>query len=200
VSRLRPGGDHEGETFDGLVEAGVDAEGARFLDCTWTSSVVSQSAFERTTWRGCRLRGVRFVGVGLARSNWQDVVLTGCALSGCELLGSRWRGVRVEGGRLDTVNLRSSELREVIFEDCVLGDVDLAGARLTDVTFPGCRIERLELTKATLARVDLRGASVGIARGVDRLAGAVVDAAQLLELAPLLAAHVGLEVRAVGAP
>jgi hypothetical protein len=49
--------------------------------------------------------------------------------------------------------------------------------------------------KATLTEVDLRGAEVDIARGFDRLAGAVVDVGQLMTLAPALAAHLGLDVR-----
>jgi uncharacterized protein YjbI with pentapeptide repeats len=95
----------------------------------------------------------------------------------------------------DAVNLRGAALEDVVFEDCVLRDVDLAGARLTRVSLVGCRTERLDLTKATLAEVDLRGAEVGIARGLDRLGGAILDIGQVLELAPTLAAHLGIDVR-----
>ncbi|MEY7980220.1 pentapeptide repeat-containing protein, partial [Streptomyces pilosus] len=43
--------------------------------------------------------------------------------------------------------------------------------------------------------VDLRGAAaLEIARGVDRLSGAVVSTAQLLDLAPVLAAELGIRV------
>ena len=47
-------------------------------------------------------------------------------------------------------------------------------------------------------QVDLRGARVSIARGWDRLRGVVIDHGQLMELAPALAAQLGLEVRSVG--
>jgi hypothetical protein len=39
---------------------------------------------------------------------------------------------------------------------------------------------------------------VAISRGLDRLRGVVIDHAQLMELAPALAAQLGLEVRAAG--
>lgn len=43
--------------------------------------------------------------------------------------------------------------------------------------------------------MDLRGAArLDIARGVDRLAGAVISPAQLLDLAPVFAAAVGVRV------
>jgi uncharacterized protein YjbI with pentapeptide repeats len=105
------------------------------------------------------------------------------------------RGVVVRRGTLDSVNLRGARLRDVVFEDCVLRDVDLGGASLVRVSFPGCRIERLDITKAVFEQVDLRGAEVEVARGIERLAGAIVDAGQLMALAPALAAHLGLDVR-----
>jgi hypothetical protein len=43
--------------------------------------------------------------------------------------------------------------------------------------------------------VELRGARIGISRGWDRLRGVVIDHGQLMELAPELAAQLGLEVR-----
>jgi hypothetical protein len=47
----------------------------------------------------------------------------------------------------------------------------------------------------TLRDVDLRrAASLEIARGVDRLAGAVIGTGQLFDLAPVLAAQLGLRV------
>ena len=100
------------------------------------------------------------------------------------------------GCLLDVVNLRGAVLDEVVFEDCRLREVDLGGAQLTGVSFAGCRIERLDLTGATLTEVDLRGAvALDIARGLDRLGGAVLDVAQVLELAPALAAQLGVDVR-----
>jgi hypothetical protein len=43
--------------------------------------------------------------------------------------------------------------------------------------------------------VDLRGAAVlDIARGVERLSGAVISPAQLLDLAPVFAAQIGMRV------
>jgi uncharacterized protein YjbI with pentapeptide repeats len=103
--------------------------------------------------------------------------------------------VRFTGGLLDVVNLRGAVLEDVVFEDCRLREVDLGGARLTRVSFPGCRLERLDLTKATLSAVDLRGAELDVARGLDRLGGAILDIGQVLDLAPALAAQLGIDVR-----
>jgi uncharacterized protein YjbI with pentapeptide repeats len=186
---------HEGVTWSGGVLDEVDAEDAAFVDCAFTGLTVAGGRWERSAWRSCELAGVRFAGVRLARSRWLDVRLDGCALSGSELLGAQLRKVRFSGGVLDVVNLRGASLEDVTFEDCRLREVDLGGARLTGVTFPGCRIERLDLTKATLARVDLRRAELDVARGLDRLGGAILEVGQVLDLAPALAAQLGIDVR-----
>jgi hypothetical protein len=47
----------------------------------------------------------------------------------------------------------------------------------------------------TMKDVDLRGAvSLEIARGVERLSGAVISTGQLLDLAPVLAGALGIRV------
>ena len=188
-------GDYEQIEQTGLELTDVSAPGARFLDCQLSASVISGGDLEGSTWRGGGVRQVRFVGTQLARSVWHGLELNGCALSGVELFGSRLRKVVFRGGLLQGVNLRQSRLEDVVFEDCGLRDVDLGGATLQRVSFPGCRIERIDLTGMTARQVDLRGARVDIARGLDRLRGVVIDHGQLMELAPVLAAQLGLVVR-----
>ncbi|MDX2827268.1 pentapeptide repeat-containing protein, partial [Streptomyces ipomoeae] len=52
-----------------------------------------------------------------------------------------------------------------------------------------------DLRGVTLRDVDLREAAVvEIARGVERLSGAVISAAQLMDLAPVLAGEMGIRV------
>jgi uncharacterized protein YjbI with pentapeptide repeats len=191
-------GDYEQIEQTGLDLTDVVAPGARFLDCRLSASVIAGGDLEGSTWRGGGLRQVRFVGTSLARSQWHGLELDGCALSGVELFGSRLRKIVFRGGLLQGVNLRQSRLEDVVFEDCVLRDVDLGAATLHRVSFPGCRIEQIDLTGMTARQVDLRGARVSISRGLDRLRGVVIDPGQLMELAPDLAAQLGLVVRPQG--
>jgi uncharacterized protein YjbI with pentapeptide repeats len=84
-----------------------------------------------------------------------------------------------------------------VFENCVLVEPDFGGARLERVEFTDCVLKRADLSGVTLTDVDLRqAAELDIARGVERLAGAVISPAQLLDLAPVLAAEMGLRVEA----
>jgi hypothetical protein len=56
-------------------------------------------------------------------------------------------------------------------------------------------VEELNVSEAGLSKVDLSGARLGKLIGVESLRGAIVGHQQLLDLAPLLAAQLGLEVR-----
>ena len=51
------------------------------------------------------------------------------------------------------------------------------------------------MSGATLRKVDLSGARLRSLVGVESLKGAIVSHAQLVDLAPLLAEQLGLEVR-----
>jgi uncharacterized protein YjbI with pentapeptide repeats len=63
------------------------------------------------------------------------------------------------------------------------------------VEFVDCALKSADFTAATLTDADLRGATeLGIAGGLDRLSGAVISTAQLLDLAPVLAAELGIRV------
>ena len=59
----------------------------------------------------------------------------------------------------------------------------------------GCTIGALSVTGARLTGFDLTGATLRTLRGVGSLKGAIISRDQLQEFAPLLAAHMGLEVR-----
>jgi hypothetical protein len=55
-------------------------------------------------------------------------------------------------------------------------------------------MDELNVTGATLSRVDLSGVRLRSLIGVESLRGAIVSRRQLLDLAPVLAAQLGLEI------
>jgi uncharacterized protein YjbI with pentapeptide repeats len=81
----------------------------------------------------------------------------------------------------------------------VLVEPDFGGARLERVEFRDCALKGADFSGTTMTDVDLRSAAeLGIARGLDRLAGAVISPAQLIDLAPAFAAQIGVRVEAPG--
>lgn len=153
---------------------------------------------------GATLRGARIVGSRMsdgfatslraAQSLWRDVLLERMRIGSGELFDADLVSVQLRGGKVDDLNGRGSRWSDVRVEGCIITTLDLAGARLERVAFPGCRIGTLELSGTTCTEVDLRGATIGHVNGLEGMRGATIDAGQLIDLAPLLARHVGVRV------
>ncbi|MEU9555666.1 pentapeptide repeat-containing protein [Streptomyces fumanus] len=193
--RLEPDGDYDGLDVREADFAGQDGAGARFMDCALTGCALDETSLRRARLLDSVLTGVRGVGTDLAEATLRDVELVDARLGGTQLHGAVLERVLIRGGKIDFLNLRRARLKDVVFEGCVLVEPDFAGARLERVEFAGCALRGADFSTSVLVDVDLRGAApLEIARGVDRLSGAVISPAQLLDLAPVLAAELGVRV------
>ncbi|MEU6553036.1 pentapeptide repeat-containing protein [Streptomyces sp. NPDC046915] len=192
---LEPDGDYDGLEFREADFAGQDGAGARFMDCALTGCAVDETRLRHARFLDTVLSGIRGVGTDLAECTLRDVELHEARLGGTQLHGAVLERVLIRGGKIDYLNLRKARLRDVVFEGCVLVEPDFGEARLERVEFVDCVLRGVDLGGATLTDVDLRGAaSLEIARGVGRLAGAVISPGQLVELAPVLAGELGIRV------
>ncbi|MBZ6105928.1 pentapeptide repeat-containing protein [Streptomyces olivaceus] len=192
---LEPDGDYDALEFRETDLSGQDAAGARFMDCALTGCALDGASLPRARLLDSVLTGVRGVGTDLAEATLRDVELHDARLGGTQLHGAVLERVLVRGGKIDYLNLRRSRLKDVVFEGCVLVEPDFGGARLERVAFVDCALRQADLSAAVLTDVDLRGAApLELSRGVDRLSGAVISPPQLLDLAPVLAAELGLRV------
>lgn len=159
--------------------------------------------FDRLVTPELRLKGAGLLEVALdaldvpvldaARTDWSEARLSG-RVGALSLYDSSLRNVHFIGCRLGFVNLRGSELLDVQFTDCTIDELDLGEARCRRVRFTGTRITSLDVPRAALIDVDLRGAVLSSVSGLGHLAGATVTRDQALQLAPLLAEHVGIAV------
>ncbi|MFI8189608.1 pentapeptide repeat-containing protein [Streptomyces sp. NPDC085946] len=192
---LEPDGDYDGLEFRDADLSGQDGAGARFMDCALTGCALDGARLHRARFLDSVLTGPRGVGTDLSEATLRDVEVTGARLGGTQLHGAVLERVLIRGGKIDYLNLRAARLRDVVFEGCVLVEPDFGGARLERVEFVDCALKDADLSSATLTDVDLRGAApLEIARGLDRLAGAVISTGQLLDLAPVLAGELGIRV------
>lgn len=179
-------------------------EGAELSSARLEGLVVLESAVEDAVLDGALLAGLRCsssrwervsaVAADAARSQWADVEVTGARLSALRLPAARLDRVALRGCRLDGAVLRDAALTDVVLDGCDLRGADLTGARLQRVSFTGCDLTGADLAGARCDDVDLRGATLDDLRGVDGLRGCAVDPAELVGLAPQLAAHLGLRL------
>lgn len=192
---LEPDGDYDGVEFAGLDLGGQQGAGARFIDCALRECSLDGTGLAGARFVDSVLEGVRGVGTDLAGASLRDVEVREARLGGAQLHGAVLTGVVLKGGKIDYLNLREARLKDVVFDGCVLAEADFAGAQLERVAFRDCVLRRVDFSAVRMKDVDLRAvAELDIARGVERLAGAVISPGQLLDLAPAFAAQIGVRV------
>jgi uncharacterized protein YjbI with pentapeptide repeats len=170
------------------------AAGGRFTELRLAGEDLSGSRLEGASFLHCEFGSIeadvaRWRGVNARATTFRSSRMTGIQLNECEL-----REVLFEDTRLDMANFRLARLERVTFRDCSLTEADFADAELDTVRFERCRLRGAGFRDARCRATDLRGSSLEDLDGAGGLAGATIDAVQLMELAPALARHVGLRV------
>jgi uncharacterized protein YjbI with pentapeptide repeats len=194
AAAIEPHGDYEAAALVDLDLVGVDATGAAFAACRIERGRLDDSTFGNARLTDCLLVDVGATGFDAGDSTWRDVILDRCRIGALAAVRADWSSVRVRGGKLDFLILAGGRLDDVAFEGCEIGELDLGDARLRNVIFTGCRIGVLDVEGAFLEGVDLTGAGLRTIRGIAGLRGATVSPAQLVEMGPLLAHHLGIRV------
>jgi uncharacterized protein YjbI with pentapeptide repeats len=193
---LEAGNDHDAVDFVDLDFSGQDASDARFLECRFLRCSLDGTSLRRARVVGSLLADANATSLDLGDSTWRDAEISGGRIGAVSLAGASLTGVRVRDGRFGFANLTGAHLDDVIFEGCEVGSLDARSAQLRRVTFIDCIVDELDITAATLTAVDLSGARLRSLIGVESLRGAIIGEGQLMDLAPLLAAQLGLEIRA----
>jgi uncharacterized protein YjbI with pentapeptide repeats len=188
-------GEYDRLEFTDADFSGLDAADARFLECRLARCSLDGLSLRRARIVESLVEDVHGASIDLTDSTWRDARIAGGRLGAVTLTGATWSNVRVQGSRFGFVTVAGARLEDVEFEGCEIGSFDARGAELRRVTFTDCAVEELNVSGATLARVDLSGARLRSLVGVESLRGATISHEQLLDLAPLLAAELGLEVR-----
>ena len=188
--------DYERQDIVGLDLAGRDGTDARFLECRFARCGLDGAVLRRVRVIESLLEDVHATTVDLGDSSWRDSEIAGGRLGAVTLAGATWSGVRVRGSKVDFLSVAGATLEDVVFERCEVGGFDARGARLHAVRFVDCTVDEVNVSGATLAKVDLSGARLRSLIGVESLRGAILGRQQLLDLAPLLAAELGIQVRA----
>ena len=111
-----------------------------------------------------------------------------------ELTDADVESLLIEDCRLGFTNLAGTTVRDLLIRATRIDELDLSGVEAQRVRFEDCRVGTLRLSGGSLSDVDLRGLEMSVVDGVDSLGGTTISWEQLTELAPLMAARLGLRV------
>ena len=189
-------GDYDGLEFVDLDLGGQDAGDARVMECRFQRCGLDGLSLRRARIVGSLLEACHGTTVDLADTTWRESRISGGRLGAVMLGGATLTDVRLRGTNFGFLNLTGAHLQDVIFERCEIGAFDARDGEMASVAFVDCTIDELNVTGATLSKVDLSGARLRSLVGVESLRGAIVSQEQLVDLAPILAVQLGLEIRA----
>jgi uncharacterized protein YjbI with pentapeptide repeats len=176
------------QDFPALDDGVLDLHEMRVVDASASAADVLENAeIVNAAMERCDIAGV------VAHNGRMDRVL----ISGSRLRGVTWAAGMVQDVLVDAttggdLSLRFSTLRRVTFRDCVLPELDF-----TEVTFDQVRLEHCVLSGARFHRAKVKslriqGCDLTGCSGAEALAGASVHPDDLLNLAPSLAAALGI--------
>ena len=191
---LEPGHDYDATFFADRDFSGQDAADARFMECRLERCCLEGLSLKRARVVDCQVADPYGASVDLADSTWRDSQIGGGRLGAMTAPGATWTGIHLRGIKLGFVNLAGARLEDVLFEECEIGGLDARAAQLHSVAFVGCSVAELNVAEATLAKVDLSGAKLKTLVGVESIRGAMISHDQMLDLAPLFAAQLGVKV------
>ena len=203
LSRLRDGAADElaaGEMVEDLRLAEADLSGAglsaiSLLSCRFSEVFADDTDLTAARLVDCRLERLSSTYLHSPRSTWRTVELTGSRIGAWELYDADIESLLIEDCRLGFANLAGTGMSDVLIRGTRIDELDLSGIEAQRVRFEDCRVGTLRLRGGSLSDVDLRGLEMSVVDGVDSLAGTTISGEQLTELAPLMAAHLGLRVK-----
>ncbi|MUN63835.1 pentapeptide repeat-containing protein [Kocuria sediminis] len=187
-------GTYEALAFSDDDLTGTDLSDVGFTDCSFTRLNVHELELTDGRITDSQLTRLDVPTVSAAYATLRTVLLEDSRLGVLQCIEGTWDTVRITGCKLGYVSLRGATVRDVVFEDCVIGELDLTGARAERLAFPGSELAVLDVSGATLVDVDLRALDLPEITGLAHLQGAALNHLQLQQLAPALAAHLGILV------
>ena len=189
-----------GEMVEDLRLAEADLSGAglsaiSLLSCRFSEVFADDTDLAAARLVDCRLERLSSTYLHSPRSTWRTVELTGSRIGAWELYDADIESLLIEDCRLGFANLAGTGMSDVLIRGTRIDELDLSGIEAQRVRFEDCRVGTLRLRGGSLSDVDLRGLEMSVVDGVDSLAGTTISGEQLTELAPLMAAHLGLRVK-----
>lgn len=184
----------DGERFIDADLTALDLTGSLFSGCEFLSCTAHATDFRTASFIETRFHRLNAPVLQAPRARFRDVIVENSRIGSGELYEARLESVHFINCKIGYVNLRAAKLTDVLFTNCDIDELDLAAAEASRVAFSHSKTRSLTLGRASLTHVDLRGLEIGELAGLDGLRGATLSPLQSIELAPAMAAELGLKI------
>lgn len=174
--------------------SGRAAESVEIDQCRFGDADLSGVSLPRAGVRDCRFTGSNLANLRGEQSSMLRTELTGCRLTGLQWLDGTLREVLVSDCRADLSVFRFTRFQRVRFERCNLTRADFQNADLGGAQFVDCDLTGAQFSFATMHGTRFRGCTLADLGGLRSFDGAVVEPADLLQLAYAMAGALGIRL------
>jgi uncharacterized protein YjbI with pentapeptide repeats len=187
VQRVAPGA-----AYAQAAVGAVDLSGQRAVDLRFEEVVFEGANLRGTVWLGATLVDVRLRGCDLSNVDWRHlsahrVEFEGCNLTGANVAQGQFTHARFRRSKGLLAQWGQAKFSCCAWEDCGLEQADFTDADLHGAALVRCRLSQARFFGAKLQGADLRGSDLAeLVITPHELRGAIVEAGQLLQLAPQL--------------
>ena len=153
--------------------------------------------------------------VDLTGATVLDVEMSAVRIASLRLRDAGVRRLRITGGRIGTLDLSEAHVSELELRDVRVDYLNLGAATVTDAEIADCTIRTIDMPQAELTRVrftgttsdevdprgmrakdvDLRGLDALAFLDANSLRGATLTSFQVQQLAPVIAASLGIQIK-----
>jgi len=180
-----------GETHAEIALTGCDASDKQWPDVRFQEAVFTECIMRRVSCPGLKLLDVRIDRCDMSNADWHEARIQRTALNSSQLTGINLGDAKLDHAlfsqcKIDLGVFQRADFGVGVFSNCSLVEANFEDADLRHVMFDNCNLRGARFFGAKLQGADLRGSNLDcIGANVVDLRGAVIDAAQLLQLAPL---------------
>ena len=139
--------------------------------------------------------GIRAASLKLRDAGIRRLRITGGRIGTLDLSTTRIGELELRDLRIDFLNLGAAKGTDILIADCTIRALDMPQAQLTRLRFDGCRSDEVDPRGLRATEVDLRGLDALAYMDTNSLRGVTLSTFQVQQLAPALAAGVGIDVR-----
>lgn len=177
------------------LDAVTDAAHSALTECTVAAASVERLDLRGATLVDVEIDSLRATAVSAREARLRRVRITGGRLGTLDLQGAGVDEVELRGVRIDYLSLAAAKVEDVVIADCTILTLDLPQSTLTRVRFEGTRADEVDTRGMRANSLDLRGLDAASYLDVASLKGATLTSWQVEQLAPALAAALGVHIR-----
>lgn len=178
-----------GESWPGLEAKDVSIKTSRLARVDLSGAVLERLWLSHCELSGCNLANLDAKGARVQTTRITDSRMTGIAFAEATL-----SDVTFSACRIDLAAFGFARLERVTFEDCLLAQSDFLETSLEHVRFHDCDLSGADFRGARLRTCELRRCNLSGVEHVSGLRGASLEWPQIVELAGVWAAELGIGV------